>query len=272
MSRLITPINIAPYGAGDDYRCCQSAATSYVSGINIVAATDIATRPRHGFGTGDEVYLDSITGGLTAGHYYVHVIDGNTFHLCASYADALAGTSVNVLTDATAFTLTRLPLNPHTGITSRRWEATNTTQYDTTTGVNNPLDIIVYTGQLSAGAEFSGSVRFGVCCAYDLTIDLSGHMRAVFDGRDWIEVLLNGVRKYYKESSAAEGYVYWRDVFGVDPVTNEHATYLFEDSVTILMDQLTCGDVIEIRGGSGAVHATDPEIWVPDIGWTATVN
>ena len=274
MIKLIAPINVAPYGDPDDYRCCQSSAASVVRGTSISAATDIATRDRHGFSTGDEVILDSITGGaglVTTTHYYVHVLDGSTFLLCASHADALAGTPVNVSTDATAFTLTRIVSNGHTGITSRRFVFSNTNQFETSSGLTSPLDITVYSGQLSAGTVFSGSVRFGVCCAYDLTIDLSGNMRAVFDGRDWIEVLLNGVRQFYKESSAADGAAWWLANHGI-VVTNPHATYPHTDSVTIILDQLVCGDVIEIRGASGTVHATDPESWAPDIGWTATIN
>jgi len=275
MIKLIVPINIGPYGGDEDYRCCQSAATSKVSGFGILAAGDLASRERHGFGTGDEVILDSLIGGagLTATtHYFVHVIDGTDFKLCANGVDADAGTAVNVTTDATGVTVTRVVVNPFYGITSRRRETDNCVNSESQPGgMNTDLEIAHYLdGSQVTGAEFGASTRFGVCCEYDLTIDLSGNVRAVFTGRDAIEIFLNEVSVYSRASDATEGYEWWRDNMGVDPVTNEHALYPITDSVTIPMSGAACGDVIEIRTTSGAVHATEAEF--TGLGWTATIN
>jgi len=273
-TRLITPINIGDYGGEPDYRCCQSAATSYVSGFPIAESGDLATRDRHGFQTGDEVILESLTGGagLSAStHYYVYVVSSSEFKLCSSFANAQAGTAVNVTTNATNVTLSRVVSNPHYGITSRRFDSANTTPTETTASGSSPLEISLNTSQTTAGTQFSSTVRFGVCCAYDITLDLSGWLRATVSGLDSIEILQNGVQVYYKESDATEGHDWWRDNMGVDPVTNPHATYPFTDSVTIIMDQQACGDVIEIRCLSNSVHATEAEGSGFSIGWTITV-
>ena len=83
-----------------------------VTGGAIEADDDIYTKADHGYVTGDDVKLVSLTNGtgLTAGTtYYFHRIDDDTGYLCATFADAVAGTAVNVTVDASSVVLVRAP-------------------------------------------------------------------------------------------------------------------------------------------------------------------
>lgn len=278
MSHLITAINIGQYGGDPDWRCCQAdGVPSYVGDISIEESNDEATRPLfHGFNPDglfpDEVVLKAKTGGagLTLEtHYFVYVIDEFTFQLCASSADAITGTPVNVTTDATGVRLQRVLTNVYTGITNRAFTNDHTFNGEDV----GPGNYMIYFGQDSAGNEFGGSVRFGICCAESIYFEMTGALRAAFDGRDWVEILLNNVQVYYKESSATEGQEYFDTVlFPGDPpgthTPGAHDVYEFSENVSVPLDPLVCGNVIEIRGASGAVHATEAE---GDIFWHAEI-
>lgn len=83
-----------------------------VTGGAIEADDEIYTKTGHGFVTGDDVKLVSLTGGtgLTAGTtYYFHKLSSSTGYLCATYADAIAGTAVSVSLDASSVVLVRAP-------------------------------------------------------------------------------------------------------------------------------------------------------------------
>lgn len=80
-----------------------------VTGATVEADDDIVTKAAHGFVTGDRIRLTAITNGtgLTLNNYYfVHRLSDSTLYLCATLADAQAGTPVAVSADGTGLTLT----------------------------------------------------------------------------------------------------------------------------------------------------------------------
>lgn len=83
-----------------------------VTGGAIEADDEIYTKADHGFVTGDDVKLVSLSGGtgLTAGTtYYFHRLTANTGYLCSSFANAVAGTPVAVSADGSSVVLVRAP-------------------------------------------------------------------------------------------------------------------------------------------------------------------
>lgn len=83
-----------------------------VTGGAIEADDEIYTKADHGFVTGDDVKLVSLSGGtgLTAGTtYYFHRLTDNTGYLCSSFANAVAGTPVAVSADGSSVVLVRAP-------------------------------------------------------------------------------------------------------------------------------------------------------------------
>lgn len=75
--------------------------TSHTSGAFTAAVTDICTKSAHSFVTGIVVQVSNSGGalptGLSAGtNYYVTRIDGDTFYLATTLANALAGTKIDI--------------------------------------------------------------------------------------------------------------------------------------------------------------------------------
>lgn len=71
-----------------------------------VAATDICTAAAHGASTGWAIQVSNSGGGLPAGlaaatTFWMIVLDVNTFKLATSYANALAGTAIDITTNGT---------------------------------------------------------------------------------------------------------------------------------------------------------------------------
>lgn len=96
-----------------------TAGTAVTAGA-IAAATDLYTKAAHGFTTGLALKLVSLTGGtgLTAGttYYFINTkltggaVDPDTGKLASSYANAIAGTAVDVTVDATSVVLVAAPV------------------------------------------------------------------------------------------------------------------------------------------------------------------
>lgn len=103
----------APRGeadAGGDSRWLIDDLAAAVTGGAVAESTDVYTKTAHGFITGDRLTLNSLTGGtgLTSGNiYYFHRLTSSTGYLCSTYANALAGTPINVTVDASNVSLTR---------------------------------------------------------------------------------------------------------------------------------------------------------------------
>jgi hypothetical protein len=80
-----------------------------VTGGAITAATNIYAKTAHGFQTGQRVILNSLTNGagLTANNYYFFSrIGADSGYLCSTLANAIAGTAIDVTTDASSVVLT----------------------------------------------------------------------------------------------------------------------------------------------------------------------
>lgn len=80
-----------------------------LTSVALEADDEIFTKTSHGLVTGQRVHLTAITGGtgFTQGnYYYVHRLTANTFYLCASVADAVAGTPVAASADGSSITIT----------------------------------------------------------------------------------------------------------------------------------------------------------------------
>lgn len=139
-------------GSGNAY--ADNVKIAEVSSIN--ATTDIATTAAHGLSDGDPV---NVTGdsaahhmGLTAGTtYFVNAPSTTTLSFHATYADAIAGTSKEALTDSNASTtnITRELTGANTSgtlIKNRQWP-----QYDGT----GQIDTIVGDTTTAEGIEQS---------------------------------------------------------------------------------------------------------------------
>ncbi|MBP7948926.1 MAG: hypothetical protein KA004_04660 [Verrucomicrobiales bacterium] len=109
----------------------------------------------------------------------------------------------------------------------------------------------IYRVQQGEGAV-SGSLRFGVCCATTVDIELTGEIETLNTGYDNIEVLLNGEREFFHESLDTSD----------DP---DETIHLGPILVTLTLTDRPCGHLIEIRGGTVDGIANN------DVWWRATV-
>lgn len=92
-----------------EYPDMPSGNGTAITGGAIASATEIYTKTAHGLVTGQRVALTSLTNGagLTAGTiYFFHRLSADTGLLCGTHANAVAGTAVNVTSDATSVVLT----------------------------------------------------------------------------------------------------------------------------------------------------------------------
>ena len=110
-----------------------------------------------------------------------------------------------------------------------------------------------------------GSARFGVCCQLHLYVRVLGSMRAKYDGRDYLQILLNDQSVFFKASDREDGVSYWVSQGLGDPMLPgypddqmpEWYVYPHDEVVRIDMPERACGNVIEIRGSTGPVNATE---------------
>jgi hypothetical protein len=103
------------------------------------------------------------------------------------------------------------------------------------------------------GTPKDGSVKFGICCAQQIEITLEGMIETLNDGFDWIEVLHNGQRVFYHESTKTSD----------DP---DETVAAGPFSVLLALDDRPCGHLIEIRGSTGDGIANN------DVWWQASVS
>ena len=85
----------------DDLEALEASPVSWTSGTDVDPSTDQITLAGHGYTTGDRVTYSATTAdtGLSAGTYYVIVVDANTIQLAASSDDATGGTAVALTGD-----------------------------------------------------------------------------------------------------------------------------------------------------------------------------
>lgn len=96
-----------------------TAGTPVTAGA-IEADDDVYTKAAHGFLTGEALKLVSLTGGtgLTAGTTYYFIKTGtNTGKFATTYANAVAGTAINVTLDATNVVLVKAPVTSVCAVT-----------------------------------------------------------------------------------------------------------------------------------------------------------
>ena len=85
-------------------------AVSWTGASDVTAATDQITMLDHGYTTGDSVTYSASGGtdtGLTAGTYFVIVVDSNTIQLASTLVNANAGTAVALTGDGTGEQISR---------------------------------------------------------------------------------------------------------------------------------------------------------------------
>lgn len=99
----------------------------------------------------------------------------------------------------------------------------------------------------------SGSVKFGVCCATEVTIVLTGQIETFNGGYDWIRVFHNGVEVFYFAST--------------DTSEDEDETVPAGPfTVSLPLTDRPCGHIIEITG-STEDHIANNDVW-----WRAEVS
>ncbi len=99
----------ASAGAGDNRFALVITGTNVTGGAIESDDPEVYTKAAHGLITGQRIKLVSLTGGtglVASTVYYFHKLTADTGRICASYANAIAGTAVPVTTDATNVVLT----------------------------------------------------------------------------------------------------------------------------------------------------------------------
>lgn len=103
---------------------CTITATlttgTLVTGITAEADDDILTKTGHPFQTGDALLLKAVTGAtglVDETAYWAIRLGANTFKLASSYANAIAGTAINITTDGTGIELVPAPLTSTCAVT-----------------------------------------------------------------------------------------------------------------------------------------------------------
>lgn len=106
---------------------------------------------------------------------------------------------------------------------------------------------------------YDGTVKFGVCCAGQVTIALSGKAEGSWfwgSGVDFVSVKHNGEEVFYWDASDPD-----------QPDPPGGTTQLVNpDDVVIHLDERPCGHIIEIRGATGDV------LYNNGVYWDATVT
>jgi hypothetical protein len=101
--------NVGGFALIQEYPDLPSNNATALTGVAAEADDDLFTKAAHGLVTGDPVTVTSITGGtgVTAGtRYWVIKASADTFKLATTYANAVAGTGINITVDGSAGVIT----------------------------------------------------------------------------------------------------------------------------------------------------------------------
>jgi len=102
---------ITAVAAGSTNITATLQASASITGVAAAAATDLFTKAAHGLALGDAVDLLALGSGTGFGSIgntrYVIPVSADTFKLATSYANAVAGTAIDVTGDATNATICR---------------------------------------------------------------------------------------------------------------------------------------------------------------------
>ena len=102
--------------------------------------------------------------------------------------------------------------------------------------------------------QVEGSVKFGICCAKQVGIYLTGRIETLDSGYDNIQVIHNGEQVFFFQSTE-------------DGQEDEDATVSVGPfHVSINLDDRPCGHMIEISGGTVDDRANN------DVWWKASVT
>ncbi len=176
----------------------------------------------------------------------------------------------------------QLGVNPTPGVTPRLYQSlghddnTDVTAYFGTVGpggsdysglvatVLNTTDVL--------GTVCAGSVRYGICCAQYAYLTMFGQMRsqAAYEGDDWCEVWLNGVKVWGHSASNSEGREWWEDLTSdPDDADNDFAVYQYVEMITLTLDTTrACGNLIEIKSSTESATISQAELDAsPGSGW-----
>lgn len=102
-------LNVGGFAEILEYPDLPSNNGTALTGVTAEADDDLITKAAHGLETGDPFVLTAATGatGLTVGNKYFAIkASASTFKAAASYADAIAGTAIDITVDGSAMTIT----------------------------------------------------------------------------------------------------------------------------------------------------------------------
>lgn len=102
--------NVGGFALIQEYPDLPSNNGSALTGVTATASTDVLAKTAHGLVTGDPVVI-SVIGGGAAGlaintRYWAIRVDADSFKLATSYANAIAGTAIDVTSDSSSGHLT----------------------------------------------------------------------------------------------------------------------------------------------------------------------
>ncbi|HVT74578.1 MAG TPA: hypothetical protein VHD61_15700 [Lacunisphaera sp.] len=102
--------NIGGFALIQEYPDLPSNNATALTAVSATAATDVLAKTAHGLVTGDPIVISAIGGGAaglaTGTRYWVIKVDADSFKLATSYANAIAGTAINVTSDSSGGGLT----------------------------------------------------------------------------------------------------------------------------------------------------------------------
>jgi hypothetical protein len=102
--------NIGGFALIQEYPDLPSNNGSNLTSVSATASTDVLAKTAHGLVTGDPIVISAIGGGAaglsTATRYWVIKVDADSFKLATTYANAIAGTAIDVTTDSSGAGLT----------------------------------------------------------------------------------------------------------------------------------------------------------------------
>jgi hypothetical protein len=102
--------NVGGFALIQEYPDLPSNNGSALTAVSAAAATDLLTKAAHGLVTGDPVVISAIGGGAaglaTATRYWAINVSSSTFKLATTYANAIAGTAIDITSDSSGGGLT----------------------------------------------------------------------------------------------------------------------------------------------------------------------
>jgi hypothetical protein len=102
--------NVGGFALIQEYPDLPTNNGTALTGVAAEADDDLITKAAHGLETGDPFVINVMTGGtglLTATRYWAIKASASTFKAASSYANAIAGTAIDITVDGTTMTVTK---------------------------------------------------------------------------------------------------------------------------------------------------------------------